>query len=62
MKCLKEDLNELKISIRQASGECVASELIKLKQNYYECTFLPKSVQRHFVDVFFDDKLVNSGK
>ena len=33
-----------------------------MEQNYYEIKFTPKLIERHIVEIFFDDEIINSDR
>ena len=61
MKCLRENVRDLRLVIKTLSGVIIDSELIKTEQDYYEIKFVPTSIERHFVEIYFDDELINNG-
>lgn len=61
MKCLRENVKDLRLVIKTLSGVIIDSELIKTEQDYYEIKFAPTSIERHFVEIYFDDELINNG-
>ena len=59
IKSLREEVNEFKILIKQAN-EPVECKLVELEKNSYSVTFTPKTIERHTVEIYFDDVLVNA--
>lgn len=42
--------------------EAIECQLRQLESNLYQCEFVPKSIDRHFVEIYFDNQLINFGK
>ena len=59
IKSLREEVHEFKIIIKQAN-ESVECKLVELEKNSYSVTFTPKTIERHTVEIYFDDVLVNA--
>lgn len=45
----------------QTSIEQIACQLKQIESNLYEVQFVPKSIERHFVEIYFDNQLINLG-
>lgn len=41
--------------------EPIECHLKQIESNLYECEFEPKSIDRHFVEIYFDNQLINFG-
>jgi hypothetical protein len=62
VKTLRENVNNLKLLVISASKEIVHCDVNKLESNYYEVSFVPNLVERHNLEIYFEQKLMNKGR
>ena len=61
VKCLWDDLSEFSVQIKSSSNKPIEHKVTQLDANLYEIAFVPTLVERHILEIYFDNKLVNDG-
>jgi hypothetical protein len=49
-------------SLSSVSRETVDCEIVKLETGLYQVSFVLKAIERHYVEIYFNQELVNSGE
>jgi hypothetical protein len=49
-------------SLSLLSREAIECQLVKLEKNAYQVFFELKSIERHYVEIYFNNEFVNFGK
>ncbi len=47
---------------QQRNQQVVDFEVVNLSENEFQIVFTPKLIERHFFEIYLDDKLINQGK
>ncbi len=64
VEVLRDKINKFELIIKQlneTSAEKVELEVIQMDKRTYQIFFTPKSIERHMVQIYFDNHLVNLG-
>lgn len=61
---MRKFVRNLKVCIKSAndSNDVQECELVLIEKDFYEVFFVPKNIERHFVEIFFGNSLINQGK
>lgn len=59
---IKPTSKESESSSQQRNHQVVDFEVVNLSAQEFQIVFTPKLIERHFFEIYLDDKLINQGK